>query len=133
MFQANAVQINAFQIALVPGVAPAAAAEEVRSKGGWDPYYYKRRNKRRDSEEDVHEFLAEGSDHLAPQPIQAQQEAARIAAAKALAALRGDRAAAQAALANALAEINQFYVLIREQARIMREEEEDDEMLLLLS
>ena len=34
------------------------APDEARSKGGFDPYAYKRRNKRRDKAQDLREFLA---------------------------------------------------------------------------
>jgi len=134
MFQANFVQVNAFQIGLQASTP--VVIEEARSKGGFDPYYYKRRNKRRHKLEDVREFLAETlSAPLAnaPEDVQEQQEAAKVAALQALALLNIDRQEAQAKLAVALEEINQFYALIREQAKLAREEDEEDEMLLLFS
>lgn len=113
-----------------------ATTDTARSKGGYDPYYYKRRNKRRSKLEDVREFVSEVLSaplDNAPEAVQDQQEAAKVAALQALALQHIDRQEAQAKLSQALAEINQFYVLIREQVRLAREEEEEDEMLLLLS
>ena len=134
MFAANAFQINAFQIGVQ--TTPSVVVEETRSKGGFDPYYYKRRNKRRSKLEDVREFVSEVLSaplDNAPEAVQDQQEAAKVAALQALALQHIDRQEAQAKLSQALAEINQFYALVREQVRIMREEDEEDEMLLLLS
>ena len=105
-----------------------------RGKGGFDPYYYKRRNKRRHKLEDVREFLTETlSAPLAnaPEALQDQQDAAKVASLQALALLNIDRQEAQAKLALALEEINQFYALVREQVRLRREEDEEDELLLL--
>ena len=133
MFQANVVQINAFQIGAQTATV---VVDEARSKGGWDPHYFKRRNKRRSKLEDVREFVSEVLSaplDNAPEAVQDQQEAAKVAALQALALQSIDRQEAQAKLSQAIAEINQFYALIREQVRIMREEDDEDEMLLLLS
>jgi hypothetical protein len=133
MFAVNAFQANAFQIGDVPGVAP-PAVDEHRSKGGWDPYYYKRRNKRRKTPEEVREFLSdvlEAAD--APEPVQAQADVAKVAATRYLAALETDEA--QALLREALSEINAFYAAVRAEAQRQADEDEDDDetILLLLS
>jgi hypothetical protein len=113
---------------------PAAPVVEdpTRGKSGWDPYYYKRRNKRRTKREDVREFL---SDVLAavdaPEPVQVQADAAKVAATRYLAASETDEA--QALLREALREINAFYAMARAEAKRRAEEDEEDEILLLLS
>lgn len=133
MFQANAFQVNAFQIGDVPGVAP-VIQDESRGKGGWDPYYYKRRNKRRSKPKDVQEFLSEVLGHDAPEQVAAQAEAAKIAAVQYLAiantALQEEKAAL---LARALKEINEFYAEIRADVKRRREiDDEEDDFLLLM-
>jgi hypothetical protein len=117
------------------GVLPQAVPVDEGSKGGWNPYAYKRRNKRRASTQDVQDFVAELarvdlSD--APLVLAAQADDALQAAREAL-ALRNAAIEDAATLARALAEINEFYSLVREQVRLRREadEDEDDELLLL--
>ena len=117
------------------GVLPGAVPADEGSKGGWDPYAYKRRNKRRAKAQDVHAFVAEVAQadlSDAPPVLVAQAEDALQAAREAL-ALRNAAIEDAATLARALAEINEFYRLVREQVRLRREadDDEDDELLLL--
>jgi len=132
MFQANAVQVNAYQIGIGSATIGGVIVEEARSKGGFDPYYYKRRNKRRVDADDVQEFVAEV---LASPDMAEEAEAAKIAALQFLAiqnsALEGEK---RDALATALREINSFYRQARDEIkRRQSEEDEDDDDLLLLS
>lgn len=117
------------------GVLPRAVPADEGSKGGWDPYAYKRRNKRRAKAQDVQAFVAEVAQadlSDAPPVLVAQAEDALQAAREAL-ALRNAAIEDAATLARALAEINEFYRLVREQVRLRREadDDEDDELLLL--
>jgi hypothetical protein len=127
MFQANAVQINAFQIG---AQAAAVVVEDERSRGGFDPYFYKRRNKRRSKAEDVQEFVSEVLSAEAPEAA----EQAKIAALQYLAiqntALEADK---REALSTALREINDFYRHVRDEIKRRQdlEDEEDDDLLLL--
>lgn len=133
MFQASGFQVNAFQIGDVPGVAP-VVQDESRGRGGFDPYYYKRRNKRRSKPEDVREFVSEVLSHEAPDEVAAQAEAAKIAALQYLAientALQAEKSAL---LADALRHINEFYAVIRDDVKRRRDDDDDDDDLLLLS
>ena len=130
MFQASAFQVDAFQIGIIPaGGLP--AVEETRGKGGWDPYYYKKRNKRRDKERDVVRFIEEVEQAPLLQAPEVVQDQAREALEAARLALR---LAEQDALQAALHEINEFYILVRAEAKRLREEDEDeDDTFLLLS
>jgi hypothetical protein len=116
---------------------PTPPVDEGGSKGGWDPYAYKRRNKRRDKIEDVRQFMADilGRDlEDAPPEIIEQAAEAKQAAREVLAlAPTGLETDARAALVQALDEINEFYRLVRERVRLAREadEDEDEDMLLL--
>lgn len=127
MFAANAFQVNAFQIGTQ---AATATVEETRGKGGFDPYYYKRRNKRRHKAEDVQEFVSEVLGTEAPEAA----EQAKIAALQYLAiqntALEADK---REALSHALREINDFYRHVRDEIKRRQEseEDEDDDLLLL--
>jgi len=117
------------------GVLPGAVPADEGSKGGWDPYTYRRRNKRRAKVQDVQAFVAEVAQadmSDAPPVLVAQAEDALQAAREAL-ALRNAAIEDAATLARALAEINEFYRLVREQVRLRREadDDEDDELLLL--
>ena len=119
------------------GTLSGTPVDEGGSKGGWDPYAYKRRNKRRDKIEDVRQFMADilGRDlEDAPPEIIEQAEEAKQAAREVLAlAPTGLDTDARAALVQALDEINEFYRLVRERVRLAREadEDEDEELLLL--
>lgn len=119
------------------GTLSGTPVDEGGSKGGFDPYAYKRRNKRRDKIEDVRQFMADilGRDlEDAPPEIIEQAEEAKQAAREVLAlAPTGLDTDARAALVQALDEINEFYRLVRERVRLAREadEDEDDELLLL--
>jgi hypothetical protein len=109
--------------------------DDIRSKGGFDPYVYKRRNKRRAKAQDVQAFVAEVAQadlSDAPPVLVAQAEDALQAAREAL-ALRNAAIEDAATLARALTEINEFYRLVREQVRLRREadDDEDEELLLL--
>lgn len=112
--------------ALLVGVQ--VQAEDTGGRGGWDPYYYKKRNKRRDKKKDVEAFVREIEQapiEQAPAFIQEQAEEALEASRRALRLEELD------ALQKALSEINEFYSLVRVEAKRRREEEEDDELLLL--
>jgi len=119
------------------GTLSGTPVDEGGSKGGFDPYAYKRRNKRRDKIEDVRQFMADilGRDlEDAPPEIIEQAEEAKQAAREVLAlAPTGLDTDARAALVQALDEINEFYRLVRERVRLAREadEDEDEELLLL--
>jgi hypothetical protein len=119
------------------GTLSGTPVDEGGSKGGWDPYAYKRRNKRRDKIDDVRQFMADilGRDlEDAPPEIIEQAEEAKQAAREVLAlAPTGLDTDARAALVQALDEINEFYRLVRERVRLAREadEDEDEDMLLL--
>jgi hypothetical protein len=119
------------------GTLSGTPVDEGGSKGGFDPYAYKRRNKRRDKIEDVRQFMADilGRDlEDAPPEIIEQAEEAKQAAREVLAlAPTGLDTDARASLVQALDEINEFYRLVRERVRLAREADEDeDEDLLLL-
>jgi len=129
MFAVNAFQVNAFQIGIIPA-SGLPVVEETRGKGGWDPYYYKKRNKRRDKERDVVRFIEELEQAPLLQAPEAVQDQAREALEAARLALR---LAELGALQAALHEINEFYILVRAEAKRLREiDDEDDEDALLL-
>ena len=111
--------------------------DEARSKGGWDPYTYKRRNKRRDKIDDVRQFMADilGRDlEDAPPEIIEQAAEAKSAAREVLAlAPTGLDTDARNALTAALDEINEFYRLVRERVRLARKADEDEDDFLLLA
>ena len=131
MFQASAFQVDAFQIGSVPGGIPPDVGDTGGSVIGWNPYYYKKRNKRRDKERDVVRFIEEVEQAPLLQAPEAVQDQAREALEAARLALR---LAELDALQAALHEINEFYVLVRAEAKRLREiDDEDDEDLLLLS
>lgn len=129
MFAVNAFQVNAFQIGNASGSIP-PVVEDTGGKGGWDPYYYKKRNKRRDKKRDVVQFIEEvAAPGLVSAPLVIQDQAKE--------ALEAARLAIQLErieyLDRALKEINDFYALVRAEAKRIRDEEDDDEDLLLLS
>lgn len=134
MFQASAFQVNAYQIGDVPGVVP-PAVDDARSKGGWDPHYYKPRRKKVKKREEVERFLAETAQLEAPEAIQETVEVAREASQEYLAALAQEsQREAQRLLAEALDRIDAFYEAVRMEAeRARAEAEEDEEDWLLLS
>jgi len=106
------------------------AAEDTRGKGGWDPYYYKKRNKRRDQRRDVVKFIEEvATPELTKAPERVQEQAQEALEAARLALLLNELDAMQ----KALREINEFYALIRAEAKRLREEEDAEEELLLLA
>lgn len=108
------------------------------SRGGFDPYYYKRRNKRRSKDEDIQQFLAEvlgqfpGGD--APEEVVEQAETAKIAALEynSLKDTAFDAEVAQLR-ARALAEINTFYSELRREVKRRKDSDEEEDNLLLLS
>lgn len=103
-------------------------AEETRGKGGWDPYFYKKRNKRRDQRRDVVKFIEEVAQPdltQAPERVQEQAQEALEAARLALTLNELD------AMQKALREINEFYALVRAEAKRLRDEEDEEELLLL--
>ena len=108
----------------------AAAAATGGSVIGWDPYYYKKRNKRRDQRRDVVKFVEEVAEAplaQAPAEIREQAQEALDAARLALQLAELD------AMQKALREINEFYALIRAEAKRLRDMDEDEEELLLLA
>ena len=130
MFQANAFQVNAFQIGDVAGVPPIVADEVRGNKGGWDPYYYKPRRKKAKKREEVDRFLSETAQlETAPAPVQEAAEVARDAVEDYLAALhQASQREAQRLLAEALDRIDAFY----EAAKRAADDEDDDDLLLLM-
>jgi hypothetical protein len=122
---------------LAQGTLPGGEAPTKPGTGGWDPYAYKARKRRRTRLEDVRAFMADvmGRDlDDAPPAVVAQAEDATRAAEAVLAITpTGMDDEVQARLAQALTEIDTFYRLIREQVRLARlaDEEEDEELLLL--
>jgi hypothetical protein len=103
-------------------------AEETRGKGGWDPYYYKKRNKRRDQRRDVVKFIEEvATPQLVQAPERVQEQAQEALEAARLALTLNELDAMQ----KALREINEFYALIRAEAKRLRDEEDEEELLLL--
>lgn len=104
------------------------AAEETRGKGGWDPYYYKKRNKRRDQRRDVVRFIEEvATPQLVQAPDRVQEQAQEALEAARLALTLNELGAMQ----KALREINEFYALVRAEAKRLRDEEDEEELLLL--
>ncbi len=106
----------------------AAAAATGGSVIGWDPYYYKKRNKRRDQRRDVVKFVEEVAEApLAQAPIEIREQAQEALEAARLALQLAELDAMQ----KALREINEFYALIRAEAKRLRDEEDEEELLLL--
>ncbi len=104
--------------------------EDTRGRSGWDPYYYEKRNKRRDQRRDVVRFVEEVAEApLAQAPIEIQEQGREALEAARLALQLAELDAMQ----KALREINEFYALIRAEAKRLRDEEEDDIDLLLLA
>ena len=133
MFQASAFAVNAFQIGIIPGIAP-GTVEDARSKGGWDPYWYKPRRKSAKKRDEVERFLSETAQIDAPEAIQDTADAARDAAQEYLALVDTARQReAQRLLAEALDRIDAFYDAVRMEAerRRAQDEEDDDDFLLL--
>ena len=103
-------------------------AEETRGKGGWDPYFYKKRNKRRDQRRDVVKFIEEvATPQLVQAPERVQEQAQEALEAARLALMLNELDAIQ----KALGEINEFYALVRAEAKRLRDEEDEEEFLLL--
>lgn len=101
-----------------------------QATGGWDPYYYKRRNRRRTKTEDVRAFLTEVKPSeivAAPPQVMAQAIEARQAAEEFLA----DETAALKA--KALQQINEFFSVVRLEAKRRADADDEDTDLLLLS
>ena len=97
---------------------------------GWDPYYYKKRNKRRDQRRDVVKFVEEVAEApLAQAPVEIREQAQEALEAARLALQLAELEAMQ----KALREINEFYALIRAEAKRLRDMDEDEEELLLLA
>lgn len=103
-------------------------AEEARGKSGWDPYFYKKRNKRRDQRRDVVKFIEEvATPQLVQAPERVQEQAQEALEAARLALMLNELDAMQ----KALREINEFYALVRAEAKRLRDEEDEEELLLL--
>ena len=106
----------------------APAEDETRGKGGWDPYFYKKRNKRRDQRRDVVKFIEEvATPQLVQAPDRVQEQAQEALEAARLALTLNELDAMQ----KALREINEFYALVRAEAKRLRDEEDEEEFLLL--
>ena len=104
--------------------------EDTRGRSGWDPYYYKKRNKRRDQRRDVVKFVEEVAEApLAQAPAEIREQAQEALEAARLALQLAELDAMQ----KALREINEFYALIRAEAKRLRDMDEDEEELLLLA
>jgi len=104
------------------------AAEETRGKSGWDPYFYKKRNKRRDQRRDVVKFIEEvATPQLVQAPDRVQEQAQEALEAARLALTLNELDVMQ----KALREINEFYALVRAEAKRLRDEEDEEELLLL--
>ena len=114
--------------ATLVGIEP--AAEDISgNKGGWDPYYYKKRNKRRDQRRDVVKFIEEvATPQLVQAPERVQEQAQEALEAARLALMLNELDAMQ----KALREINEFYALIRAEAKRLRDIEDEGETELLL-
>ena len=106
----------------------APAEDEARGKSGWDPYFYKKRNKRRDQRRDVVKFIEEvATPQLVQAPERVQEQAQEALEAARLALMLNELDAMQ----KALREINEFYALVRAEAKRLRDEEDEEELLLL--
>lgn len=105
------------------------ASDDARSKGGWDPHYYKRRNKQRTKRKDVERFVQEIAHPGLGQAPSAVQKQAQGALDAARAALKLDELSATQ---KALSEINEFYAIVRAEAKRLRDEEDESEIELLL-
>ncbi len=115
---------------LTAALTQAAAAATGGSVIGWDPYYYKKRNKRRDQRRDVVKFVEEVAEApLAQAPIEIREQAQEALEAARLALQLAELDAMQ----RALRKINEFYALIRAEAKRLRDVEEDEMELLLLA
>ncbi len=115
---------------LTATLTQAAAAVTGGSVIGWDPYYYKKRNKRRDQRRDVVKFVEEVAEApLAQAPAEIREQAQEALEAARLALQLAELEAMQ----KALREINEFYALIRAEAKRLRDDEEDEMELLLLA
>lgn len=109
----------------------AETVAESGNKGGWNPYVYKKRNKRRDQRRDVVRFIEEVAQPDLAQAPERVQEQAQDALEAARLALRLNELDA---LQRALREINEFYALVRAEAKRQRDEiDADEEELLLLA
>jgi hypothetical protein len=115
---------------LTATLTQAAAVATGGSVIGWDPYYYKKRNKRRDQRRDVVKFVEEVAEApLAQAPAEIREQAQEALEAARLALQLAELEAMQ----KALREINEFYALIRAEAKRLRDDEEDEMELLLLA
>jgi hypothetical protein len=97
---------------------------------GWTTHFYKKRNKRKRKPSDIEEFFNMFETRLideAPAPIAAQAYEAQ-AASKAYLKANEDAAEAKALLAKALAEINEFYALLRAADKRRRDEQDEDDI-----
>lgn len=136
MFQASAFQVNAYQIGIIPGVVTPVVVDDARSKGGWDPYWYKPRRKSAKKRDEVERFLTETAQIDAPEAVQETVDLARDAAQEYLALVdKAERQReAQRLLSEALDRIDAFYDAVRLEAERRRaQDEEDDEDWLLLN
>jgi hypothetical protein len=112
----------------VPDGSSPGLTNPTSSKGGWDPYYYKRRSAKRTKGADVEKFLADVPVETlngAPEEISEQALAARIAANRFV------QMKNEAERKAALAEINAFFALVRAEIARRADEIETEDFLLL--
>jgi hypothetical protein len=102
----------------------------ISSAYGWTTHFYKKRNKRKTKPSDIEEFFNMFETRLideAPAPIAAQAYEAQ-AASQAYLKTNEDAAEAKALKAKALAEINEFYALLRAADKRRRDEQDEDDI-----
>lgn len=124
-----------YSLALDPGVftftgSTVSFTATGQSQAGWTTHFYKRRNKRKSKPSDIEEFFNTFETKLideAPAPIAEQAHEAQ-AASQAYLKTNEDSAEAKALMAKALAEINEFYALLRAEDKRRRDEQDEDEL-----
>lgn len=131
-----------YSLALSPGVFAFTGSSVTftatgQSQAGWTTHFYKKRNKRKRKPSDIEEFFNMFETKLideAPAPIAEQAHVAQ-AASQAYLKTNEDAAEAKALLAKALAEINEFYALLRAADKRLRDEQDEEDTIefLLLS
>lgn len=131
-----------YSLALDPGVFTFTGSAVTftatgQAQAGWTTHFYKKRNKRKAKPSDIEEFFNMFETRLvdeAPAPIAEQAHEAQ-AASQAYLKTNEDTAEAKALMAKALAEINEFYALLRAEDKRRRDEQDEEDIIefLLLS
>jgi len=124
-----------YSLALAPGVFTFTGSSVTftatgQAQAGWTTHFYKKRNKRKRKPSDIEEFFNTFETKLideAPAPIAAQAYEAQAASQQYL-QTNEDAAEAKALLAKALAEINEFYALLRAADKRRRDEQDEDDI-----